>query len=67
MSLKKSETLNLSSIRLLDKQGLMAYTSLGEMKAVEFATSVGARKKIGGQWKYDREILDKAIDQIPAE
>ena len=50
--------------RLLDLDQLKEYTNLGRDNAKVFARKAGSVVKIGRSVRYDREIIDKAIDKM---
>lgn len=52
------------NIRLLSERQLCVYTGLGRNKAREFGEKCGAKKKIGGRVLFDKNIIDKAIDEL---
>lgn len=53
--------------RLLNKTEFCEYTGLGTSKGIEWAKEIGALKHIGRRALIDREIVDRAIDNLPAE
>lgn len=50
--------------RLLNVSEMMKYTGLGRTKALEWCKSIGALRHIGARALYDRQIIDKAIDNL---
>lgn len=48
--------------RLIDLNQLAAYVNMGRNRAADFGRECGARVMFGGSVRYDREIIDKAID-----
>lgn len=50
--------------RLLDVNEVCAYLSLGRCKGVEFAKEIGAEIKIGRRALYDKNKIDKYLDEI---
>lgn len=48
--------------RLLDVNEVCIYLSLGRNRAIEFAKSVGAERKIGKRCLYDKKAIDKYLD-----
>lgn len=53
--------------RMLDITGLCVYLGLGRNKAIQFAKESGALKRIGRRALYDREIIDRALDELEAD
>lgn len=43
------------------------YVGLGPNKGLEWGREIGAIKHIGRRTLVDREIVDRAIDNLPAE
>ena len=50
--------------RYLDTRDLMVYLNVGKNLAVEIGNKVGARRQIGRIVRYDRKVLDEALDRI---
>ena len=50
--------------RYLDSKDLQAYLSVGKNLAVEIGKQTGARRQIGKLVRYDRKVLDAALDRI---
>lgn len=51
-------------VRLLNERQLCTYIGLGRNKAREFGEKCGAKKKIGGRVLFDKNIIDKAIEEL---
>ena len=51
-----------SEKRLLDVKEVCNYLSLGRNRAVEFAKSIGAERKIGRRCLYDKVVIDRHLD-----
>jgi hypothetical protein len=49
--------------RLLDANEVCVYLSLGRNKGVEFAKSIGAEVHIGRRVLYDKNKIDKYLDE----
>lgn len=49
--------------RLLDANEVCIYLSLGRNKGIEFAKSINAERKIGRRSLYDRNVIDKYLDE----
>lgn len=52
-----------TDVRLLNERQLCTYIGLGRNKAREFVEKCGA-KKICGRVLFDKNIIDKAIDEL---
>lgn len=50
--------------RLLDTSELCSYLNMGENRAVSFANNCGARRKFGRSCRYDRSVIDAALDKM---
>ena len=50
--------------RLLDMNQLCSYLNLGRDRAVEFAEMVGARVKLWKCTRFDRVIIDEALNRM---
>lgn len=50
--------------RLMDIKGLMAYTSLGKSRAIEFGKASGAIVRFGRRVMYDRVRIDEYIEEV---
>lgn len=50
--------------RLLSKEALRDYLSLGRDKAEQIAEDAGAKIKVGRRTLYDREKIDAYIDSL---
>lgn len=50
--------------RLLDRNQLCEYLNMGINRAVEFAKQCGAKRKIGKCARYDRAVIDAALDRM---
>lgn len=53
--------------RLFDLPTAAAYISLGETRAREWLTKIGAKRKFGAAVRYDRHVIDKALDDMEAD
>ncbi len=51
--------------RMLSTKEGMEYTSLKRNKFTEWAREIGAGKRIGKRWVYDRLVIDKAFNNLP--
>lgn len=49
--------------RLLDVDELCVYIGMGRSKGVEWAKKIGASVRIGRRLLFDKNIIDKAIDE----
>ena len=49
--------------RLLDAPEVCNYLNLGRCKGVEFAKSIGAEVKIGRRVLFDKNKIDKYLDE----
>lgn len=49
--------------RLLDTEGLMAYIGTGRNTALKFGSDAGAVIRIGRRLLFDKEMVDRAIEQ----
>lgn len=50
--------------RLLDADQVMAYLGMGRDSAIRFAKKCGSARKYGKITRYDREVLDAAVDAM---
>lgn len=50
--------------RLMNTEEMQAYTSLGRNNAMKFEEKIGAKVKVGKRVLWDRNKIDKYIDQI---
>ena len=48
--------------RLLNIEELMEYTGIGRNNARLYAERIGALRKVGKRYLYDRKIIDEALD-----
>ncbi len=53
--------------RLFDLSTAAAYISLGETRAREWLTKIGAKRKFGAAVRYDRNVIDRALDAMEAD
>lgn len=51
-------------VRLMDREALAAYLSLGLKGADAFASKVGAKRKIGKNALYDKAVIDEALNSL---
>lgn len=49
--------------RLLDVSEICIYLGLGRNRAIEFAKSIGAERKIGKRCLYDKKAIDLYLDK----
>lgn len=52
------------SPRLLTEKEAMAYTRMGRTAFRKWADLIGAKRKIGRSLRFDREVIDRAIDDM---
>ena len=52
------------SPRLLTEKEAMAYTRMGRTAFRKWADLIGAKRKIGRILRFDREVIDRAIDDM---
>jgi len=60
---KNQEVLQINEKRLLDVSEVCYYLGLGRNRGVEFAKSIGAERKVGRRYLYDRRVIDKYLDE----
>ena len=60
---ENSSMLSSEQKRLLDANEVCVYLSLGRNKGIEFAKSIGAEIKIGRRVVYDKNKIDKYLDE----
>lgn len=53
-----------SDVKLLDVKQLCMYLSLGKASAEAFAKACGAKRKIGKNARYDKAVIDAALDEM---
>lgn len=53
--------------RLMGINEVMEYVGLSRVTAIKFANEAGARRKYGKRTLYDRQALDKHIDNMATE
>lgn len=49
--------------RLLNVSEAMEYTGLGKNRLYDFSKEIGCLKKYGKRTLFDKDIIDKAIDE----
>ncbi len=54
---------SLNEKRLLDANEVCIYLSLGRNKGIEFAKSIGSEVKIGRRSLYDKNRIDKYLNE----
>lgn len=69
---RKTQTQSISQTgrfegRLFDLPTAAAYISLGETRAREWLTRIGAKRKFGTAVRYDRNVIDRALDAMQSE
>ena len=52
--------------RLLSTEETCRYLSMGRTKTRSWCEQIGAVKKFGTRVVFDREVIDKALDQMAA-
>ena len=63
----KAEGLEINPRMLTLKQGC-SYTGMGTTNFTKWARAIGSERKFGRSTRFDRKIIDKALDQMePAE
>ena len=60
--MQKRQARDSDDARLLTLDGGCAYTSLGRTYFREWATEIGAVRRFGRSVRYDRNVIDAAID-----
>lgn len=50
--------------RLLDVNQLCGYLNMGKNRAVRFAEECGAKRKFGKSARYDRTVIDAALNRM---
>ena len=50
--------------RLLTEKEALNYTRMGRTAFRKWADIIGAKRKIGRSARYDREVIDRAIDDM---
>lgn len=64
----QARTINLEfEIRMLDVKQLANYMGIGTSNARIVGEEMGALKRIGRRVLYDKKIVDKYLDELPAE
>lgn len=53
--------------RLFDLPTAAAYISMGDTRAREWLARIGARRKFGAAVRYDRRVIDEALDAMEAD
>lgn len=57
---------NAVDVRLMDINALMAYLSMGRNSAIRFAKDAAAERRYGRRVLYDRERIDRAVENMTA-
>lgn len=58
---------NISDIRLLTPDQAQEYTGMGRTAFRKWADSIGATRKFGSSVRFDKTVIDRALDQMTAE
>ena len=53
--------------RMLTQKQAEIYTGMGRTVLIAFAAESGARRKIGRKVLYDKQIIDRAFDEMQAQ
>lgn len=63
MKERQNQNIALNEKRLLDASEVCYYLGLGRNRGVEFSKSIGAERKIGRRCLYDRQVIDRYLDE----
>ena len=65
MHLKKKGTIE--ETRMLHADQAQRYTGMGRTAFRKWADEIGATRKFGGSVRFDKVVIDKALDAMTAE
>ena len=65
MHLKEKGTIE--ETRMLHADQAQRYTGMGRTAFRKWADSIGATRKFGGSVRFDKVVIDKALDQLANE
>lgn len=57
----------MDEVRLLTEQEAISYIGLGRTRGRAWLREVGATRHFGRSVRYDRRIIDRALDSMPDE
>lgn len=67
MATKDNEIIDISQKKMLSTKEAMSYYGLSRVYLRAWATKLGAVKKIGRRVFYDKNIIDKFVEQLEPE
>ena len=58
---------NITDTRLLTPDQAQAYTGMGRTMCRKWCDEIGATRKFGSSVRFDKNVIDKALDNLTAE
>ena len=58
---------NIADTRLLTPDQAQMYTGMGRTMCRKWCEEIGAVRKFGGSVRFDKVVIDKALDQLANE